>query len=233
VSARGLRQGAWSVQELDRLRQLLPWRGVDGAAALLRRSSDSVRKRAARMFKTASRRGEWSEDDDTLLRIAWGAVEPRLLGTMLGRPSADVARRASALRSKQKRGEWTHEEHRLLKRLYGTRADEDLEVSFQRRADDIAAKAKQMCLQKDKRFACAQSDNDAVRASRAPRWSTAEVAMLRAAYRDHDNLEVAKKLGRSVVSVANKAWQLGLQKSAAALARIGRANVAHRFESEA
>jgi hypothetical protein len=56
--------------------------------------------------------------------------------------------------------------------------------------------------------------------------------MLRAAYRDNDNLEVARKLGRSVVSVANKAWQLGLQKSAAALARIGRANVAHRFESE-
>lgn len=214
------------------MRQLLPWRGVDGTAALLRRSSDSVRKRAARMFKTTSRRGEWSEEDDTLLRLSWGAVEPRLLGTMLGRPSADVVRRATALRNKTRRGEWTHDEQKLLKRLYGTRTDEDLEVSFQRSSDDIAEKAKQLCLQKDKRFARAQSEEQAARATRAPRWSAAEVAMLRATYRDHDNLEVAQKLGRSVVSVANKAWQLGLQKSAAALARIGRANVAHRFESE-
>ena len=36
MTARGLRRGNWSVQELERLRLLLPQRGVEGTAALLR-----------------------------------------------------------------------------------------------------------------------------------------------------------------------------------------------------
>ena len=42
-------------------------------------------------------------------------------------------------------------------------------------------------------------------------------------------LEIARELGRSVASIANKANQLGLRKSPALLARIGRANVAIRY----
>lgn len=231
MSARGLRQGAWSVQELERLRRLVPLRGIDGAAALLRRSPESVRKRAAQLLKAAPRRGEWTEADDASLRLAWGAVEPRLLGAMLGRPVADVVRRANALRSKLRAGEWAHEDERMLKRLHGTRSDHDLEVCLQRSAEDIAQKAEQLCLRKDKRFVRAIAKGASAR-STAPRWTDAEIAQLRAIYRDRDNLEVARLLGRSVVSVANKAWQLGLQKSQEALARMGRANVSFRFRAE-
>ena len=52
---------------------------------------------------------------------------------------------------------------------------------------------------------------------------------LRELYPDNDNLDIARRLGRSVASVANKANQLGLHKSAALLARIGRKNVAVRY----
>lgn len=231
MSARGLRQGAWSVQELERLRKLVPLRGVEGAAALLRRSPESVRKRAAQLLKVAPRRGDWSEADDASLRLAWGAVEPRLLGAMLGRPVADVLRRANALRGRLRTGAWAHEDERMLKRLHGTRSDHDLEICLQRSAEDIAEKAGQLCLRKDKRFVRAAAKGAATR-STAPRWTDAEIARLRAVYRDRDNLEVAKLLGRSVVSVANKAWQLGLQKSQQALARMGRANVSFRFRAE-
>jgi len=44
MSGRNLRRGNWSVQELERLRHLLPRRGVDDAARLLRRSPESVRR---------------------------------------------------------------------------------------------------------------------------------------------------------------------------------------------
>ena len=230
VTARGLRQGAWSVQELERLRRLLPLRGVDGAAALLRRSPESVRKRASQLLKAPTRRGEWSESDDAALRLAWGAVEPRLLGTMLGRATADVVRRANALRSRLRSGEWAHEDELMLKRLHGTRSDADLEVCLLRSAEEIGVKADELCLRKDKRFVRAASNTDG--RSSAPRWTDDEIARLRSLYRDRDNLEVARLLGRSVVSVANKAWQLGLQKSQAALAKMGRANVSFRFRAE-
>jgi hypothetical protein len=62
-----------------------------------------------------------------------------------------------------------------------------------------------------------------------PRWSPAETERLRALYPDRDNLTVAKELGRTVTSVANKANQLGLKKSPGLLADIGRANVGVRY----
>jgi hypothetical protein len=111
---------------------------------------------------------------------------------------------------------------------------------------EIAMAAHRMCLAKDKRFqsACdnAAADNaprvgksgkpKPVVRSRMPRWTSTEVERLRQIYPDHDNLAVARELGRSVTSVANKAFQLGLHKSAALLTSIGRSNIAHRYQTE-
>lgn len=230
MSARCLRRGNWSVQELERLRILLPQRGVDGAAALLRRSPESVRKRAVKQWKVPARRGEWSADDVKLLQTAFGAVDLRLLSVMLGRTATEVSRRASALRAARRTGTWSHDELRTLKRFYGTRSDADLEVCLQRASADLVAQARRLCLRKDKRFA--KQHRRAAGAAPAPRWTAPEVQRLRSIYADRDNLEVARLLGRSVASVANKAWQTGLQKSAAVLERIGRSNVAVRFREQ-
>lgn len=227
-----LRRGNWSVQELERLRHLLPRRGVDGTAALLRRSAESVRHRAVWLFRQEPRRSGWTDADDRMLRLAWGAVEPRLLCVMVGRPLAEVQRRAAELRRQPLTGAWTRAEDRALKALYGTRADADLEVCLLRPAAAIAAAARRLCLSKDKRFAKARRRPTAA-GPRMPRWTTAQVEQLRALYADLDNLEVARRLGRSVTSVANKAWQLGLKKSAALLARIGRDNIAVRHRGAA
>ncbi len=62
-----------------------------------------------------------------------------------------------------------------------------------------------------------------------PRWTLAEMGTLRSLYPDRDNLEIARRLGRTVASVANKANQLGLKKSRDLLADIGRVNVRSRY----
>lgn len=238
MTGRALRRGNWSVQELERLRQLLPRRGVAAMATLLRRSPDSVLRKAAQMLRVPPRRGDWTDSDDALLREAWGALDVRLLATMLGRAVADVRRRVVDLRGRLRTGAWTRAERQALKELYGTRRDRDLEVCLLRAAPDIAAMAASLCLRKDKRFAAEESTRGAAAAApaaphaderRMPRWTAAEVDRLRRVYAGADNLTVARLLGRSVTSVANKANQLGLHKSPSVLADIGRTNVALRY----
>jgi hypothetical protein len=237
VSERSLRRGNWSVQELERLRQLLPRRGVVATALLLRRSAVSVLKKALEKLKVPPRRGPWTRSDDERLRESWGAVEPRLLGPMLGRPPADVVRRATELRRQLRSGPWDRAETQLLKDLYGTRHDGDLEVALLRPRLEIATMAAQLCLAKDKRFAAQAEVKAVAEPSPAtptgrrsmPRWKPAEIARLIELYADCDNLEVARQVGRTVTSVANKANQLGLKKSPQLLAAIGRTNVALRY----
>ena len=231
-----LRRGNWSVQELERLRLLLPRRGVQETAALLRRSPDSVAKKAMVLLRVPARRGPWTDDDDERLREAWGAVEPRLLAPMLGRSVTEVRRRAMELRKARRSGPWTRVELQLLKDLFGTRTDTDLEVCLSRPVAEIVREAARLCLAKDKRFrarvvadARARVEGRPAAGARMPRWTEAEVALLRRIYADRDNLSVARELGRTVTSVANKANQLGLKKSPNVLADIGRANIAHRY----
>lgn len=230
MTRRPLRRGRWSFEELQRLRALLPRRGVEGTAALLRRTADAVRRRALQLLRVPPRRGEWSEADEAVLMDAFGAVELRLLAVMLGRPAVEVTKKAARLRTQLRSGPWSQLDSQRLKHLYGTRSTQDLEVCFRRRATEIEAEAARLCLRKDKRFV--RSQRKVSRASRAPRWTDPEIARLRALYPEKDNLQIARELGRSVVSVANKAWQLGLEKGPAVLGRIGRANVRIRFASE-
>ncbi|MBM3973291.1 MAG: hypothetical protein FJ301_04235 [Planctomycetes bacterium] len=233
-----MRRGNWSVQELERLRQLLPARGVLTTAQLLRRSAVCVERKAAELLRVPPRRGDWTDSDDQVLQDAWGAVDARLLAMMLGRMPHDVRKRATDLRERPLAGPWKQPERQRLKRLYGTRADADLEVCLRRPAGEVRAMAQALCLAKDKRFAAAVAGAGGVasavrafagRPTHMPRWTAGEVERLRAIYPDRDNLAVAQTLGRTVTSVANKANQLGLHKSPVLLADIGRANVSLRY----
>ena len=241
MSSRALRRGNWSVQELERLRELLPRRGVDATATLLRRSATSVQRKALDLLRVPPRRGDWTDSDDSFLRDAWGALDLRLLGAMVGRAPNDVKRRAGMLRAQASSGSWTRLERQRLKELYGTRRDEDLEVCLSRPRNEIAVMAAQLCLAKDKRFAAREvvGQNVAPREpyrpvarpvtpGRMPRWTSEEVELLRRVYADRDNLAVARIVGRTVTSVANKANLLGLKKSPHVLTDIGRINVTYR-----
>ena len=241
MSDRRLRRGNWGVQELERLRQLLPRRGVADTALLLRRSEASVLRKAMDLLRVPARRGAWTASDDERLRESWGALDPRLLAPMLGRPVAEVRKRAVELRNSLRSGPWSRGEIQALKELYGTRRDDDLEIGLLRPAAEIERMARRLCLAKDKRFAALAAKDTGglvgvvagVSRREMPRWSSAEIDRLRELYPDRDNLSVARELGRTVASVANKANLLGLKKSAGLLAEIGRSNVVLRYEPRA
>lgn len=233
MTRRALRRGNWSLQELERLRQLLPRSGVVATARLLRRSAVSVERKALDLLRQPLRRGPWQEADDERLRASWGVVEARLLGPMLGRTPAEVTSRVGELRRRLRSGPWSPAEELRLKEWYGSRHDVDLEVALLRPGSEIAAAATRLCLAKDKRLkGPGVAAGTAHARRRMPRWTDAEEARLRAIYPDLDNLAVAKALARTVTSVANKAHQLGLVKSPALLARIGRQNVGVRYGTQ-
>ncbi|MBK8097049.1 MAG: hypothetical protein IPK26_08080 [Planctomycetes bacterium] len=229
MTARPRRRGNWSVQELTRLRQLLPRRGVDDTASRLRRSPDSVRKKALELLRVPIKKTPWTGDEDRQLRDSFGVVDSRLLAVMLGRTPAEVMRRAEQLRAALGGGPWQRAELTRMRQFFGTRTDADLEVCLLRPRAEIVAQARRMCLAKDKRLAHELVVRRQSAPQPMPRWRSDETERLRQLYPDLENHAVATALGRSVTAVANKAHRLGLEKSPALLARLGRDNVAVRY----
>lgn len=220
------RRGNWSVHELERLRALYPRVAEPRLARLLGRSVQSVQRRARDMFARSVRRDEWTAAEERTLRQAYGVLPLRGIALVLARPVVEIRKHTAVLRGRCRQGAWSRREETLLKRFYGSRSDVDLEVCLSRSRADIAATAARLCLSKDKRFT-APRRRAPVHAM--PRWSLTDTALLRELYNDHDNLEIARRLGRTVTSVANKASQLGLRKSPSVLRRMGRCNVSVRY----
>lgn len=218
-----LKRGRWSTPELVRLRSLFPKTPIERIARGLNRSVSSVRSQAHRLFERPPAIGSWSDDDIALLRRGFGAVAFEDLAVMLGRSEPEVRARADRLRAERRNGEWSVDEVHALKELYSGRRDEDLEVCLSRGRDDIRRMAESHCLRKDKGARPGGGSR-----MRMPRWSDDEVAKLRELYPVRQNLEIAREIGRSVTSVANKAHQLGLKKSEQIRKRIGAANAASR-----
>ena len=187
----------------------------------------------------------WSTSEDWILRLTWGTVQAKFISTMLNMSVGEVRHRATQLRAQQSE-RWTKTDLQLLRRLYGSRKNEDLEVTLMKSSAQIAVAAKRMNLTKDqskisnqkvaldlnknRKKARSTKGRSKTKSSRAsmPRWTQAAIEHLRLCYSDHDNQEIANMLGRSVTSIANKAWQLGLSKSNEQLSKIARLNVARR-----
>ena len=217
------RRGSWNTYEMMRLRELFPRVPTARLARLMGRSVESVRRQASVLFRRdAPVEGGWSEHEIEILRSAVGALVPADVAVILGRSEPDVRDRIERLRHERRSVSWSRAELTFLKKIYGGRTDEDLAAALSRSVDEIAAKARELCLAKDKGVGTG---------IRMPRWTPDEVARLRAIYPDKTNLEIARALGRSVTSIANKAHQLGLSKSQRALRMMGRKNVAIRHRT--
>ncbi len=223
------KRGNWSTEELERLAVLYPRCAEDRVAELLRRSVASVRRRAVALFGGHRRRGPWTGDDDARLRLAYGVHDLDTIALITGRTEREIGERVRRLRADLRRDEWTPTDLARLKQLYGSRTNRDLEVCLSRPEAAIERKARQLCLSKDKRFLAARDEKPADGRSRMPRWSDADIETLVQLYPRLDNLELARRLGRSVTSVANKASQLRLKKSPELLEEMGRRNVAVRY----
>lgn len=223
------KKGNWSATELARLRELFPRCPERRIAALLNRSVESVRRRARDLFERPARRGAWTADDDRQLRLSHGVLSTKSLALVLARPVREVNARIRELRAHRRRGPWSADEALLLKRIYGSRSDEALEVCLSRGKREIRRMAGELCLSKDKRFTATLPAPARGGKRGMPRWTREDRDLLVTLYPDHDNLEIARRLGRSVTSVANKANQLGLRKGVDLLRDMGRRNVAVRY----
>jgi hypothetical protein len=128
----------------------------------------------------------------------------------------------------QQNARWTREENGELRRLYGTRSDSDLAVIFGRSLEAVERQARKLCLAKDKAFIKRVAGEGA---TRMPRWSNAELDLLRELYPRTSNLDIAQRLQRSVKSVVSKAHHMGLKKELERLQEMGRENVRLRYQS--
>jgi hypothetical protein len=223
-----LRRGNWSPAELERLRRLFPLSPLAHVARLLRRSVASVQRRARTLFRRRTHAGPWDAREDGIVRRAFGVLDLRDLAVVLARTQRDVRARIEWLRTRIAGGPWTAAEDCLLKRCYGSRPDVDLELCLLQPLAAIRGAADRLCLAKDKR-------GPARAAGRAsmPRWSEAELTLLRRLYPEGDSVEIARRLRRSTKSVVNQANRIGISKAQEARAAICRRNVAMRTPTPA
>jgi hypothetical protein len=222
----GPRRGRWSQAEVAVLRDLYGLRDLRAIARELNRSEESVRRKAEELFRGAGRTGPWTVQEVERLKRYLGLNGPEVIARILGRPREEVERQIFALGRIQRDGGWTRKEVQHFRRVYGTRRDEDLSVIFGRTLRSVQRLAEDLCLAKDKAFLKRQRGEGA---TRMPRWRESELALLRELYPTTANLEIARRLDRSVKSVVSKAHHLGLKKAPQRLEEMGRENVSLRY----
>ena len=225
------RRGRWNVEERNRLKALYGLKDEAWIAREIGRPLESVRTMAERLFRGPRKTGPWTAGELQALRRYVGAASPETIARILRRTPDEVRRRIADLgRRPPRTGEWSREEVNEFKRLYGTREDADLARIFGRALPAVRALARRLCLSKDKAFLRMRKGRGA---TRMPRWEAGSEETLRRLYPVLPNLEIARRLRRSVKSVVSKAHDLGLRKAAARLAEMGRQNVAVRYEGTA
>ena len=221
------RKGRWSQSEIAKLRDLYGLRDERAIARELKRSPASVRRMAESIFRSASRTGPWSAQEVKQLKHYLGASSAEVIGRILGRDPSEIESKILELgRLQQPQKRWTRMETQRFKRIYGTRSDEDLGVIFGRPVAEVVRHARILCLAKDKAFV---RRRDGKGATRMPRWSEDELELLRRDYARGSNIDIAKRLGRSVKSVVSKAHHIGLKKDPERLREMGRQNVSLRY----
>ena len=174
-----VKSGRWTEQELERVRELWGLRSEESIARELDRSVEGVRRAAGRLFRGRTRRGPWDEAELERLKQHIGATPVEVVAKILGRRVDDVEGQIGRLSKRRRTGRWGREELQLLRRLYGTRTDEDLAVVFGRPVAAIRRVAKRYALSKDKAFMRKLRGDSA---TRMPRWTDAELDLLRRLY---------------------------------------------------
>jgi len=198
----------------------------EAIARELKRPVASVLRMAQRLFPRESRTGPWTANEVLELKRYLGASAPEVIALVLGRSLAEVQTQILELDRIQRGDGWTRAEIAEFKRIYGTRTDEDLSRIFGRNTEDIRRLATEHGLRKDKAF---MRRTRGEFSTRMPRWRPEEIAILRESYPTQSNLELARRLHRSVKSVVSKAHHMNLKKSSERLREMGRENVGMRY----
>jgi len=222
------KRGRWSRAEEARLRELYGLRDDVAIARELGRSVEGVARAARRLFPGTGRSGPWAASETLELKRYLGATTPEVIARILGRGVEEVTAQIFDLGRTKQDGAWPREDVAEFKRIYGTRTDDDLSRIFGRDVREIGRFAQKYGLAKDKAFLRKLRGQAA---TPMPRWRAEELEILKNRYAIESNLEIAKRLRRSVKSVVSKAHHLNLQKSPERLSEMGRENVSARYLS--
>lgn len=226
-STRKTKRGRWSRADQARLRQLFGLHDEAAIARLLKRPLQGVLRMANSLFPPhVKKTGPWTSSETLELKHYLGATTPQVIARILGRSIDEVQEKISDLGRIKGQGSLTREEMARFKRIYGTRTDEDLALIFERGEAEIRRLALEQRLSKDKAFMRKLAGEAA---TRMPRWKQEELDAIRRDYPNQPNVELARRLGRSVKSVVSKANRMRLCKSADRLHEMGRENVSARY----
>ena len=195
----------------------------------LNRTVQSVRRMIGKVFEGEERVGPWTAKEVRQLKDYLGAAETAVIARILHRPEQEVDRKIQQLKGEVRQRPWTSADLQQLKRFFGTRATEDVSLILGRPVDRIEEKALELRLAKDKGYQRRAGKKTPVK---MPRWRPEEVEQLKKLYPNHDNLNIAQHLERTVKSVVSKAHDLGLKKSSERLRDMGRQNVRVRYERD-
>lgn len=223
----GRRTGRWSYPEINKLQRLYGHRTEAQISRELNRSLQSVRRMIGKVFDGPPHIGPWTAKEVRELKDYLGAADLSVISKILRRSEQEIERKIQDLRGAVTQRPWTSDDLQLLKRYYGTRKDADVSVILGRPLERIQEKAGELCLAKDKAY---QRRIGKAGKVKMPRWTAEEVAILTEMYPEHQNLDIARRLDRSVKSVVSKASDLGLHKSPERLRQMGRENVQSRYE---
>lgn len=114
------------------------------------------------------------------------------------------------------------EQIKQLRLLYSRRTDKELAMHFGVAVSYIEDLARRLCLGKDKL---------SFRGRGMPRWGAREMEVLRELYGTTPNIEIARRLGRTVKAIDSKAHHMGLRKELDRLIGMGRENVEKRWRN--
>lgn len=221
------RRGRWSKTEQARFRELYGLRDDEAIARLLKRPVAAVVRMAKSLFPPEVKRiGPWTANETLELKRYLGATNSEVIARILGRSAEDVQAQILDLGRLRHGESWTRADTVQFKRIYGTRTDEDLSRIFARSVAEIRRLAHEHRLSKDKAFVRKLRGRPS---TRMPRWRAEELDLLRESYPNQSNVEIARRLGRSVKSVVSKAHHLRLRKTSERLREMGRANVSARY----
>ena len=223
------RRGRWSQAEQARLKQLYGLRDDAAIARELNRPVASVRRMAERLFPMGRKAGPWTANEVEELKRYLGATTPETIARILGRSLDEVNSQIMDLGRIKRGGGWTRDDVAEFKKIYGTRTDENLSRIFGRTEEEIRRMAEKHALAKDKAFVRKLSGEAS---TRMPRWTSEELDLLKREYPMASNLDIARRLNRTVKSIVSKAHNLGLKKSSERLRTMGRENVSLRYRDD-
>lgn len=198
---------------------------TDDIARHVGRSAEFVRNFATALYPFHYE-GLWASREDIRLRELLGRAAHQDIAIVLGRTPEAVTERVNELVASP-RALYSRPLSRIetqdFRERYGRMTDAEAAFAFQRQPSVIAATAKRYGLRKDKRWTKSRGGRTDM-----PRWTKTEVDKLRQLFSTLDTFAVATALGRSTKSVISKAVRLGLRKTQARLAAMGRENRGQR-----